>query len=438
MFSLFRRVSFQNRSQAPRILVCPSGFKESLDPNTAADCIITGIHRIMPHASVVKAPLVDGGEGFTKALVASTGGILHHVQVFGPVGDMIQSHFGFLGGEQSKTAVIEMAAAAGLSLVPRGQRNPLQTTTYGVGQLISAALDAGAEHILLGCGDSGTCDGGVGMAQALGARFHNIDGSIVPIASGGKALAELSDVDLEELHPLLSVVKIDAAVNWHNFLCGERGVARVFGPQKGASPSEVDELSHAMDRIGSVVKATLHEDISLAPGSGASGGLGAGLRLIGAHLHPRYDIIMRFLDIDSLIADCDLIITAEGGIDYQTPRGKIPSEVARRARAHNVPVVALAGTIGEGAGVNYDAGIHAYASIVQRPMTLERAIEEAEQLLADAAENTIRMVLIGWTIGRATTPPKDGERTTPVGDITKVQEIAVQTVRLPADGIGAV
>lgn len=437
MFSLFRRVSFQNRSHAPRILVCPSGFKESLDPNTAADCIVTGIHRIMPHASVVKAPLVDGGEGFTKALVASTGGIIHHVQVVGPVGDEIQSHFGFLGGEQSKTAVIEMAAAAGLSLVPRDQRNPLHTTTYGVGQLISFALDAGADHILLGCGDSGTCDGGVGMAQALGARFYNADGGVVPNASGGKVLSKLSAVDLTDLHPRLSVVAIDAAVNWHNVLCGDRGVARIFGPQKGASPSEVEELARAMDRIGSVVTTALNRDISLAPGSGASGGLGAGLQLIGAHLHPRYDIIMRFLDIDALIADCDLIITAEGGIDYQTPRGKIPSEVARRARAHNVPVVALAGTIGEGAGVNYDAGIHAYASIVQRPMTLEMAIEEAEQLLADAAESTIRMVLIGWTIGRASTPPKECNGSPPVVNVTKVQEIAVQTVKLSVDSSGS-
>jgi glycerate kinase len=317
MFSLFRRVSSQKRSHAPRILVCPSGFKESLDPNTATDCITTGIRRIMPHASVVKAPLVDGGGGFTKALVASTEGTLHHVQVVGPVGgDVIESHFGFLGGDQTKTAVIEMAAAAGLSLVSRDRRNPLYTTTYGVGQLISVALDAGAERILLGCGDSGTCDGGVGMDQALGARFFNSDGSIVPLASGGKALAELSRVDLASLHPRLSVVKIDAAVNWHNVLCGDKGVARVFGPQKGASPSEVEELARSIERIAFVVKAALGEDISLAPGSGASGGLGAGLRLIGACLHPRYDIIMRFLDIDSLISDCDVIITAEGGIDY--------------------------------------------------------------------------------------------------------------------------
>lgn len=391
----------------------------------------------MPHATIVKAPLVDGGEGFTKALVTSTGGELNHLEVVGPVGDMVQSHFGFLGGEQSETAVIEMAAAAGLSLVPRNKRNPLHTTTYGVGQLIVAALDAGADHILLGCGDSGTCDGGVGMAQALGARFYNADGSLVPTASGGKALAELSRVDLTNLHPRLSVVTIDAAVNWHNVLCGDKGVARVFGPQKGASPSEVEELAHAMNRISHVVTAALDEDISLIPGGGASGGLGAGLRLVGARLHSRYDIIMRFLDIDALIADCDLIITAEGGLDYQTPRGKIPSEVARRARAHNVPVVALAGTIGEGAGVNYDAGIHAYASIVQRPMTLEMAIHEAERLLADAAESTIRMVLIGWTIGRAKTPPKEVVEASPVKNVTKVQKIEVKAVKPAGESVEA-
>ena len=377
----------------------------------------------MSHASVVKALLVDGGEGFTEALVASTGGSLHYAQVIGPVGDVIESHLGFLGGDQSKTAVIEMAAAAGLSLVPRDRRNPLYTTTYGVGQLISAALDADAEHILLGCGDSGTCDGGVGMAQALGAQFYNSDGSIVPLASGGKALVELSRVDLTGLHPRLLVVKIDAAVNWHNVLCGDKGVARVFGPQKGASSREVEELAQSMERIASVAKAALGEDISLAPGIGASGGLGAGLRLVGACLRPRYDIIMQSLDIDSLISDCDLIIAAEGGIDYQTPRGKIPSEVARRARAYNVPVVALAGIIGEGAGVNYDAGIHAYASIVQRPMTLEVAIEEAEQMLADAAESAIRMVLIGWTIGRASLAPRQDE-TPVVIYVSKVQKIA--------------
>lgn len=164
MFALFRRLSFQNRSEAPRILVCPSGFKQSLDPNTAADCIEAGIRRVMPHAAIDKAPLGDSGEGFTKALVTSTSGTPHQLEVVGPVGDMVKSHFGFLGGEQDGTAVIEMAAAAGLSRVPRDKRNPLYTTTYGVGQLIVAALDAGAEHILLGCGDSGTCDGGVGMA----------------------------------------------------------------------------------------------------------------------------------------------------------------------------------------------------------------------------------------------------------------------------------
>lgn len=234
----------------------------------------------------------------------------------------------------------------------------------------------------------------------------------MPNASGGKALAKLSHVDLADLHPRLAEVTIDAAVNWHNVLCGPRGVARVFGPQKGASCAEVEHLAYAMDRIGSIVESVLGDNISLSPGSGASGGLGAGVRLIGATLHSRYDIIMRFLDIDSLIAGCNLIVTAEGGIDYQTPRGKIPSEVARRARIHGMPVVVLAGTIGEGAVVNYDAGIYAYASIVQGPTTLENAIEEAERLLANAAESTIRMILIGWIIGRAIATPKRGRKDT--------------------------
>lgn len=396
--------------------------------------VASGINRIMPHASIVKAPLVDGGEGFTKALVKSTGGTIRSVLVIGPVGDTIQSHFGFPGGDQCKTAIVEMAAAAGLSLVPQDQRNSLYTTIYGVGQLIAAALDAGAEHILLGCGDAGTCDGGVGMAQALGARFYDVDGSIVPLASGGATLVHLSHVHFTDLHPHLSVVNIDAAVHWHNALCGDKGVARIFGPQKGASP-QVDELDHAMNQIASVVTTELGDDISVAPGSGASGGLGAGLLLIGARLHPRNEIIMRYLDIDSLIANCDLIITAEGGIDSQTPQEKIPSEVARRARVHNIPVVALAGTIGEGAGTNYDAGIHAYASILQRPMILAMAIEEAERLLADAAESTIRMVLIGWTIGRSSMLPEEVDKPSSSARMTKVQEITTTAVQLSADSV---
>jgi glycerate kinase len=349
----------------------------------------------MPDAVVVKAPMVDGGEGFTEALVATTMGEMHHLDVTGPVRKTISSHFGFLGNAEVPTAIVEMAAAAGLSIVPTDQRNPLHTTTFGVGELVASALDAGAEKILIGCGDSGTCDGGVGMAQALGARFYDSTGQEIPRAMGGASLGDLASADLSGLHPRLKHAKIDVACNWHNVLCGPGGVARVFGPQKGATPEEVELMSKAMDNVASVVGKAVEKDISLAPGSGASGGMGAGLMLIGAQLHPRFDIITKFLNIEELVADTDLVFTAEGGIDFQTPRGKIPSEVARIAKLRAVPVIALAGTVGEGASTNYEAGIDAYASILQGPSTLQKAIADAERLLTEAAESAMRMVMVG-------------------------------------------
>lgn len=387
-----------NKKQSMKILVSPSGFKESLEPHVAALCIESGIHRVLPDAIVVKAPLVDGGEGFAEALVAATNGTLHKLTVTGPVGQPVQSHFGFLGGDRPKTAVIEMAAAAGLRLVPKDFRDPTATTSFGVGEIIIAAMEQGAQKILLGCGDSGTCDGGVGMAQALGARFYNEDGSEVPLASGGAALCNLASVDLSDLHPLLRTVTIDVACNWFNVLCGPKGVARVFGPQKGASPADVEYLALAMDKCAATMSREIGFDISKAGGSGASGGLGAGLMLIGAELHPRYDIIMEFLNIDHLFQGCDLVFTAEGGIDYQTPRGKIPAEVAMRAKKRGLPVIALAGTIGQDASVNYEAGIDAYASIMQCPSSLETAIADAERLLIESAESVMRMVMVGRSL----------------------------------------
>lgn len=384
----------------PRVLVCPSGFKESLQPHIAADCIEKGVLQAHPTASVVKAPLVDGGEGTVVALVASTGGEFIDVDVVGPVGQPVTSHFGFLGGQTKRAAVIEMAAAAGLSLVPRDQRDPLQTTTYGVGQLIKAALDAGAEHILVGCGDSGTCDGGVGMAQALGARFYSSDDTEIAAASGAMPLLDLARVDLSQLDARLQTVPIDVACNWHNVLCGPKGVARVFGPQKGASPEDVEMLEKAMTNVATVASPLVGRDVSIESGSGASGGLGAGLLLVGATLHPRFDILFRFLDVESAIADSDIIFTAEGSLDEQTPRGKIPSEVGRLAKRYHVPVIALAGTIGEGAEANYQTGIRAFMSICSRPIALEKAIAEAEMLLSKAAESSMRMVMVGQGFDR--------------------------------------
>ena len=381
-----------------KILVAASGFKESLEPQAAANAIEAGILRADPTAIATKAPLVDGGEGFVEALVSATDGTLQKLTVMGPVRQPVSSHYGFLGGYRRKTAVIEMAAAAGLRLVPPELRDPTSTTTFGVGETIAAALEAGAEEILIGCGDSGTCDAGVGMAQALGVRFSDIHGNDLPLAAGGASLNDLAIIDRTERHHLLRQVPIHVACNWHNVLCGPEGVARVFGPQKGTTASDVDHLVRAMDIFASACSFELGVDVGQAPGSGASGGLGAGLMLIGAQLHQRYDIIMPLLDIDPLLDDCHLVFTAEGSIDFQTPRGKIPAEVAMRAKARGLPVVALAGTIGQGANVNYEVGIDAFASILQRPVTLETAIAEAERLLVESAESAMRMIIIGRSL----------------------------------------
>lgn len=383
------------------ILIAPSGFKESLDAEQVADCIATGITRVLADVNICKAPLVDGGEGFTKTLVATTGGTLHYLEVTGPVGQKVQAHFGFLGGTTKKTAVLEMAAAAGLRLVPSNMRNPMLTTTYGVGELIKAALDAGAERILVGCGDSGTNDGGAGMAQALGIKLLDESGN--ELGLGCSELIKLKRIDLSGRDSRLNKVQIDVACNWHNLLCGKKGVARVFGPQKGASPETVEIMALVLEHYAAVIKADLGIDVREMPGGGASGGLGTGLHtFIGAKLYSRYDIVMQYLELDKLILSADLVITAEGCIDFQTPRGKIPAEVAKRAKRYKLPVIALVGTIGEGAEINFQEGIDYFNSILTHPCQLSEAISQTASLLTNAAEQVARLLLVGRQIKRYT------------------------------------
>ncbi|MDQ3765237.1 MAG: glycerate kinase [Actinomycetota bacterium] len=380
-----------------RFVVAPSGFKESLSAEQAADAIVAGVRRVVPGAVVHYLPLVDGGEGSAATLARATGGHLVPLRVTGPVGDPVDSHIAVLGGSGPRTVVVEMAAAAGLRLVPRGLRDPGATTSYGVGELISAALDAGADRILVGCGDSGTCDGGVGALQALGARVQTALGE--PVGRGGSALLEVASVDLDGLDPRLRDVEVLVAVNPHNVLCGERGVARVFGPQKGANPEQVEVLSTAMERWAKVLEHDLGLDLRTAAGSGASGGLGAGLAAgLDARLLPRFEVMLDHVDLDAALTSADLVLTAEGAIDEQTPRGKVPAEVARRAKRHGKPVIALAGTIGGQARVNYDAGIDAFAAILPEPISLEAAMRRGAEFLTDATERVLRLVLVGTAI----------------------------------------
>lgn len=380
------------------ILVAPSGFKESLDVWAVTEAIATGIHRAMPDARILRVPMVDGGEGFVKALVGVTGGTLRQVVVTGPIGLPVESFYGFLGGSGPKTAVVEIAAAAGLSLVPLDRRDPTRTTSFGVGELIRHALDHGAERILIGCGDSGTNDGGAGMAQALGVGL--LDSRENPVGFGGAELSRISRIDLSQRDPRLDHVAIEAPVNWDNVLLGERGVARLFGPQKGASPEQVVALEHALQVYAHRIREATGCDVATEPGTGASGGLGAGIRaLLGGRLRPRFEVIMPFLKFDKLLTQADLVVTAEGSLDGLTPVGKIPAEVARRAKVRGLPVIAIAGTIGKGCAANFDVGIDAFAGIIKRPCSREEAIRDAQKLLVRAAEDAMRMVRVGLMLG---------------------------------------
>lgn len=385
------------------ILVAPSGFKESLSVDDVTHAIRDGILTAMPDARVLEAPMVDGGEGTVRALIRATSGQIISAGVTGPVGDRIDSFWGLMGGPGPKTAVIEMAAAAGLSLVPRDRRNPMLTTSRGVGELILAALDHGVERILVGCGDSGINDGGAGLAQALGARLLDARGT--ELGPGGGALSDLARIDITGLDPRLKSVRIDAAVNWHNMLLGPKGVARVFGPQKGATPAQVEDLDRAMNHWARLVHETTGQDVGTARGAGASGGLGAGLiAFAGAELHPRFDIVLNYLDFDRLLDQADLVITAEGSLDGQSPYGKVPCEVARRAAARSIPAIALAGTIGRGVHETLDHGIDAFASILRRPCSLEEAIRDGEKLLRRATENAMRMMSVGLRLSQSAHP----------------------------------
>lgn len=395
------------------VLVAPAGFKEGLGAREVAEHIAGGVLKAMPQARVLQAPLVDGGEGFVAALIEATGGRLQPCRVTGPVGAPVDAVFGWLGGAGPLTAVIEVAEAAGLRRVPRGQRDPRLTTSHGVGELIRAALDGGARRILLGCGDSGVNDGGAGMLQALGVRLLDAQGR--SLARGGAALLHLHRIELLGLDPRLATVTLEAAVNWHNRLLGADGVSRVYGPQKGATPEQALELDAALGVYADRIRWTTGRDVAALPGAGASGGIGAGFTaLLGGALQPRYDMVMPHLDFDRRLALADLVITAEGQLDAQTLAGKLPAEVARRARALGRPVIALAGSVAPELR-EQPHGFDAFCSIVEQPCSLEAAMADAPRLLAQAAEHALRLVAVGARLARGTPQVQPAPRLACVG-----------------------
>ncbi|WP_221568905.1 glycerate kinase [Alkalihalobacillus sp. TS-13] len=383
-----------------KVVMIPSGFKECLDAGEVATAMGKGARRFDKSIDVKVLPMIDGGEGFANAIIDIKGGELIHKKVTGPVGNEILSYFGIFDDKGEQTAVIEMAAVAGFKLVPLDQRNPLKTTSYGVGELISYALDLDVQKIIIGCGDSGISDGGAGMAQALGVQFLDKDQQMVTV-KGGRDLLKIDFIDTRNLDKRLSHIPVDVACNWKNILCGEKGVARVFGPQKGATSEQVEQLSSALEHYALLIQEAMGIDIRSLPGGGASGGLGAGLlAFAGATLHSRFDLIKNFINIEQAIASSDVVITAEGSLDYQTPNGKIPAEVGRIARKYDVPVIIIAGAIGEGANLNYGAGIDAYASITQKPTSLKEALENAPHWIEESTEAVLRKIAIGLQVAK--------------------------------------
>lgn len=367
-----------------KIIVAPDSFKESLSAPHAAKAIIDGFSQVYPDAEYVSIPLADGGEGTVAAVVSARGGHVERCKVHGARMTEVESFWGML--DENKTAVIEVAAACGLEQLAPTLRNPRLTTSYGVGELIRFALDAGATRILVGLGGSASNDAGAGMLQALGVGLLDEQGDVLPV--GGAALANLATVDLSGLDPRLKDVSIEVACDVDNTLCGSKGASFIFGPQKGADSQMVIALDKALENFAARCKEQLHIDLLSIVGGGAAGGLGAALSgLLGAKLCSGIDLLMDLMAFDQALDGADLVITGEGRLDGQSIAGKTPVGVARRSQAAHIPVIAIAGSLGPDYPRLYEHGIAAIFSCINRVDSLSSILATAEQDLSSSARN---------------------------------------------------
>ncbi|QPA30918.1 glycerate kinase [Thermaerobacillus caldiproteolyticus] len=375
-----------------KIVIAPDSFKESLSASQVANAIEKGFRDVFPEAEYVKIPMADGGEGTVQSLVDATGGTVIEKRVTGPLGEPVNAFLGVLGG--GKTAVIEMAAASGLHLVPNEKRNPLLTTTRGTGELIRAALDMGVEHIIIGIGGSATNDGGAGMIQALGGRLLNRAGQ--EIAPGGGNLSQLVTIDLSQLDSRLKKVKIDVACDVDNPLTGPQGASAVFGPQKGATPEMVRQLDENLSHYADMIEQTLGKQVRHVPGAGAAGGLGAGLlAFLNAELKRGVEIVLAAVQFHERVKGASLVITGEGRIDSQTIYGKTPVGVAKAAKQYGIPVIGIAGSLSDDSDIVLQHGIDALYSMVPGIIPLTKALENAEPYLTKTARQIAAMCKIG-------------------------------------------
>jgi len=378
-----------------KIVIAPDSYKGSIYAPEAARAMREGVLRVVPDAETVLVPVADGGDGTLETLVETSGGTTRTATVTGPLGDPTEAQWGAMG--DGKTAVIEMARTSGLALVPDDRRNPLTATTAGLGEVIREALNEGFRRFILGIGGSATNDAGAGMAQALGVLL--LDTASRDLEAGGAALAGLDHIDMTGLDPRAADAEFMVACDVSNPLTGPEGASAVYGPQKGATPAQIAELDAALGNFADIVSRDLSADVRDVPGSGAAGGLGGGIMaFLGGQLRPGIDIVLDTLRFDDKLNGADLVITGEGGMDFQTVYNKAPIGVARLAKARGIAVIGVSGSLGKGYTDVHDHGIDAVTSITSAPMDLDEATDRCSELIADATEQALRMMRAGAAV----------------------------------------
>ncbi|HHF3260333.1 glycerate kinase [Vibrio diabolicus] len=371
-----------------KVVIAPDSFKESLTAKQVSEAIKTGLARVWHDAEFITVPVADGGEGTVQSLIDATQGEQVFTTVTAPLGNDVEAFYGILG--DGETAVIEMAEASGLHLVPSDARDPKLTSSIGTGQLIKHALDRGIQRLIIGLGGSATNDGGVGMLTALGVTF--LDESGHAITPNGDGLAALASIDISGLDPRLATCEVLVACDVDNPLCGDKGASAIFGPQKGATASDVTLLDNALRKFGELTEQATGKHVLTREGAGAAGGMGAALLgYTPARLQPGIEIVLETVKLAQHVADADIVFTGEGRIDHQTAHGKTPMGVAQVAKQFDLPVVALAGCVGDNYQAVYECGIDAVFACVPRAMSLSEAMKEADVNVANLAENVARM-----------------------------------------------
>ena len=374
-----------------KICIAIDSFKGSLSTFEAGEAARRGVKAVYPKAEISVSPLADGGEGTVEAIVSASGGKMIEVSVSGPLGRSVKAKYGAIDG--TKTAIIEMASAAGLTLLPEKDRNPLHTTTHGVGEIILDAMKRGCRKFIIGIGGSATNDGGVGMLSALGVAFLDKNGA--PIKRGAAGLRDIAEIRTDGMPKELAKCRFSVACDVKNPLCGEQGCSAVYGPQKGATPMTIADMDRSLKKYAELTKKIFPKADPDLPGAGAAGGLGfAFTAYLGAKLRPGIDLVIEATGLGEKIKEADVVVTGEGRLDGQSAMGKAPVGVARLAKKQGKLVIALAGSIGDGAELCHAKGIDAHFPILRSPISLSEAMkpEVAKRNIALAAEEAFRLI----------------------------------------------